>query len=35
MVGERFNFPTKAVSALAVASVSGDGLRHSIVALGN
>jgi hypothetical protein len=31
MMGERFNFPTRAFSTLALSSVPGDGLRHSIV----
>ncbi len=31
-VGERFNFPTKAFSALALATVPGS-LRHSVVSL--
>jgi hypothetical protein len=30
-VGERFNFPTKAFSALALVAVPGAGLRHSVV----
>ena len=32
-VGERFNFPIKAFSTLAVTSVPDDGPRHSIVCL--
>ena len=34
-VGERFNFPTKAFSALAITSVPGDGLRISVVFFGS